>query len=136
MSVRKNPEASCREAPTSDEIMARLGWTARRRSTSSRDPFATSRMKSRKDDFGDSRTSGTSSALLRQEATVVGRRRLVTELPQEECDLPPMISRVVENVLHQLAQRVGIGLHGSRRIKLRLRQAAQVSRIRVLVTGP
>ena len=60
----------------------------------------------------------------------------MTELAQEQRDLPSMVSRVVEGVLDELAKGIGIVVHGPRRIELRLPQAAQVGRIRLLVAGP
>lgn len=58
------------------------------------------------------------------------------ELPYEQCDLPAMISGMVESVLYEFAQRIDGVIERPRGIELGLCQTKHVGLIRFLVAGP
>ena len=79
---------------------------------------------------------GASRAPFCQEIMVVGRCRHIAELPYEQRNLPAMVGRMVDGVLNELAQSIGIRIQDARRIQLCLRRAMQVTRIGVVVVTP
>ena len=60
----------------------------------------------------------------------------MAELAEEERELSAVIGGVVEGVMDELAESVGGGVEGARRVKLGLCEITQVARIGFVVRGP